>query len=279
MTDQEVLEKPARRSRKPLWVALAVAAVIALAIAAALVWYFNRTVPEEVSLEGAVAGVTSTTTTAPEATTTSAVAETTTTVAPEETTTTSGAGSDGIDGTWQVDTSIGEFSFEESSASFAGFRVNEELSGIGSAVAVGRTPLVAGTIVIDGTTLSEASIEADLTGIITNESRRDSRVQSALNTREFPVATFVLTEPIDLGAGSAAGEPVIADAMGELTVNGITQPVAIPIEAVLVEDLIVVVGSIDLVFADFDVAVPSAPAVLSAEDHGIMEMQLLFRRT
>jgi len=278
MTDQtEVVEQEDQpKSRKRLWIGVAGVVLIALVVGAALFWYFNRTVPEEVSLEGAVAGVTTTVTTDAEETTTSVAAESTTTAAAEETTV---PGVGGVEGTWVVDTSIGEFSFEESTASFAGFRVNEELTGVGSAVAVGRTPLVAGTIVINGTTLEEAVIEADLTGIVTNESRRDRRVQSAMGTSEFPVATFVLTEPIDLGAGAAEGEPVIADAVGELTIKGITQSVVIPMEAQLVDDLIVVVGSIDLVFADFNVEVPSAPVVLSADDHGIMEMQLLFGRT
>jgi hypothetical protein len=48
-----------------------------------------------------------------------------------------------------------------------------------------------------------------------------------------------------------------------------------PIEAQLVESTVVVVGSVDIVFADFDVAVPSAPAVVSAEDNGVLEVQLL----
>lgn len=279
MADQtEVVEQEdTPHSRRRLWLIIGAAILIALVVAAALFWYFNRTVPEEVSLEEAVAGVTTTTVGETE--------ETTTTAAPEETTTTQGADETtaptptGIEGTWVVDPSIGEFSFEESTASFAGFRVNEELSGIGSAVAVGRTPLVEGTIVTAGTTLTEAVIEADLTGIITNESRRDRRVQSAMGTGEFPVATFVLTAPIDLGTGAAEGEPVQAEAAGDLTIKGVTQSVVIPIEGQLVDDLIVVVGSIDLVFADFGVEVPSAPVVLSADDHGIMEMQLFLRRT
>lgn len=279
MTDQtEVVEQEDQpKSRKRLWIAIAGVVLIALVVGAALFWYFNRTVPEEVSLEGAVAGVTTTVAADAEETTTSVAAESTTTAAAEEETTVPGVG--GVEGTWVVDTSIGEFSFEESTASFAGFRVNEELTGVGSAVAVGRTPLVAGTIVINGTTLEEAVIEADLTGIVTNESRRDRRVQSAMGTSEFPVAAFVLTEPVELGSAAAGGEAVQVEAAGDLTIKGVTQPVVIPIEAQLVDDLIVVVGSIDLVFADFNVEVPSAPVVLSADDHGIMEMQLLFGRT
>ena len=62
-----------------------------------------------------------------------------------------------------------------------------------------------GTVVIDGTTVTAADIEVDLTTITTNNSRRNSKVQEALDTDQFPTATFSLTEPIDLG-GAAAGE-------------------------------------------------------------------------
>jgi polyisoprenoid-binding protein YceI len=90
-------------------------------------------------------------------------------------------------------------SYEDSTGTFVGFRVDEELSGIGSTTAVGRTPTVSGTITIDGTTLTAATIEADMTAITTNDNRRDDNVQAALETDQYPTATFVLTEPIDLG--------------------------------------------------------------------------------
>jgi len=47
--------------------------------------------------------------------------------------------------TWAVDTTVGEFSYEDSTGTFVGFRVDEELSGLGSTTAVGRTPDVSGT--------------------------------------------------------------------------------------------------------------------------------------
>ena len=74
------------------------------------------------------------------------------------------------------------------------------------------------------------------------------------------------------------GEPVSIPAAGDLTVNGITQPVVVDIEAQLVGNLIAVVGSVEITFEDFDVTVPQVPIVLSAEDHGIMEFLLLFER-
>ena len=122
---------------------------------------------------------------------------------------------------------------------------------------------------IDGTTVTAVTIEADMTAITTNESRRDDKVQSALETGEFPTATFVLTEPIELGDAAASGETVSVTATGELTIHGVTTPVTIPLEAQLVDDNIVVVGSLDIVFADYGVSVPSAPVVVSAEDEGV----------
>jgi hypothetical protein len=45
-----------------------------------------------------------------------------------------------------------------------------------------------------------------------------------------------------------------------------------------VEGSLLLAGGVDISFADFDVQVPSAPIVLSAEDHGILEVQLWFRK-
>ena len=188
----------------------------------------------------------------------------------------SDAASSEFAGTWSVDTSIGEFSYEDSTGTFVGFRVEEELRNIGSTTAVGRTPEVTGTLTIDGTTVTAVTIEADMSAITTNESRRDDRVQDALETGEFPTATFVLTEPIELGADAASGETISIAATGDLTIHGVTTAVSIPLEAQLVGDNIVVVGSLDIVFADYGVSVPSAPVVLSAEDEGVLELQLFF---
>ncbi|WP_419926170.1 YceI family protein [Candidatus Poriferisocius sp.] len=178
-----------------------------------------------------------------------------------------------------MDTSIGEFSYEDSTGTFVGFRVDEELASIGSTTAVGRTPVVTGSITIDGETVTAVTVEADMSAITTNDSRRDRPVQSALNTAEFPTAVFTLTEPIDLGPDPDSGNPIATTAVGELTVKGTTQPVQIALEAQLVDDTVVVVGSIEIVFADYDVSVPRVPIVLSAEDHGIVELQLFFARS
>ncbi|MGE0796324.1 MAG: hypothetical protein AB7O29_13415, partial [Acidimicrobiia bacterium] len=88
----------------------------------------------------------------------------------------------GIEGTWAVDSTTGDFDFEKATGTFAGFRIAENLAGIGSTTAVGRTGDVEGSISIEGTTLTDASFQVDVTGITTNESRRDDKVQQALES-------------------------------------------------------------------------------------------------
>ena len=225
--------------------------------AAGLFWYLNQPVPDEVSIESAVADVT--------------------TSQPPATDNTEEASSDaGTDGTWIVDTSIGDFSFEAATSSFVGFRIKEELAKVGATTAVGRTPVLEGSLALDGATISNLTVEADLSQIVTNASRRDRAVQRALDTGSFPIATFTLANPIDIGAIPAEGESVPVVAVGDLEIKGVTKSIEIPLETQLVGDLIVVVGAVDITFADWDVEMPSAPGVVSVEDHGILEIQLFF---
>lgn len=179
-----------------------------------------------------------------------------------------------IEGQWTVDTSVGEFSFEDSTGTFVGFRVGEELRGVGEIEAVGRTPAVSGTVTVEGRLVTGATIEADLSAITTDDSRRDNKVRGALGTDQFPTATFELTSPIDLGPDALGGDPVAATAAGDLTIKGVSQPVEFDLQAQLVDDTIVIVGALDIAFGDFGVTVPSAPIVLSAEDFGVVELQL-----
>src|SRR5690606_32753007 len=97
-------------------IALAVVVVLVAVVAGGLWWFLRDDAPPEVSLESAVEQVSPTTVADDDA---------------SETAT--------IDGTWTVDTTTGEFDFETATGTFAGFRIQEELSSIGSTTAVGRT--------------------------------------------------------------------------------------------------------------------------------------------
>jgi len=184
----------------------------------------------------------------------------------------------GIDGSWQVDTSIG--SFADFSGSFVGYRVQERLARIGGNIAVGRTQDVSGSITIEGSSVTSAEITADLSTLQSDDSRRDGVLeQQSLETSRFPTATFMLTEPIELPDGAASGEEVLVTARGDLTLHGETRQVEIALTGRLESGIIVLTGSLDIAFADYGIAPPQSFVVLSVDDHGILELQLFLTRS
>ncbi len=184
----------------------------------------------------------------------------------------------GLAGVWVVEVAGGAVDLlGEPAVSFAGFRVDEVLGGgIGDFTAVGRTADVSGSIELTGTALVAATVEVQMATLRTDNGSRDGRIRQALNTSEFPLAAFTLTEPVELPAGAAAGEPFSGSTVGDLTIKGVTNRVSFDLEAQLVDDKIVAVGSSEVVFSDYGITAPSAPIVVSVEDQGIMEFQLIF---
>jgi polyisoprenoid-binding protein YceI len=184
---------------------------------------------------------------------------------------------DGLAGVWTVPVaeSAGDL-LGEPTVSFAGFRVDEVLNSIGDFTAVGRTADVAGSIELSSTALVAATVEVTMSTLRTDNSFRDGRIYGALNTSEFPKAIFTLAEPVELPAGMADGEAFSGSAHGDLTIKGVTNRATFDLQAQLVGDIIVAVGSSDVVFSDYGVTAPTAPIVVSVEDHGIMEFQLIF---
>lgn len=189
-----------------------------------------------------------------------------------------GGAASGVDGTWAVDPSIGSFS--DFSGTFVGYRVREELAGIGANTAVGRTPDVTGSMTIAGTSVMEATIEADLTWLASDDRNRDGQLgRQGIQTDRFPTATFTITSPIELGAIPATGEEIEVTASGQLTLHGQTRDVEVPMKARLDRDVIVVSGSIPVLFADYGIEKPESLWVLSVEDNGVMEFQVFFSRS
>jgi polyisoprenoid-binding protein YceI len=185
----------------------------------------------------------------------------------------SDAGAGSLDGTWNVDASVGSFS--DFSGSFVGYRVEEELANVGAATAVGRTPDVTGSLTFAGSSVTAADFTADLSTLQSDRAQRDGQLhRQALETDTYPTATFKLTQPIDLGAVPADGQVVNATTTGDLTIHGTTKPVQIPIEARLSGAVVTVTGSTDIVFADYGISRPNSFMVLSIADHGTMEFQL-----
>ena len=183
-----------------------------------------------------------------------------------------------IERQWKVDTSIG--SFADFSDSFVGYRVQEELAGIGGNTAVGRTPDVSGTMTTVGLTLTAAEFTANLQTLVSDDDRRDGQLRrQAIETNRFPTATFVLTAPITLPDTASPTDTLTATASGNLTLHGQTRPIQIKLNGRLRGDVLVVTGSIEITFADFAIQKPESFKVLSVADHGTLEVQLFLTQT
>ena len=221
-----------------------------------------------------VSSTTPTTTVSGYGTTASATSTAPPTTAPASTTAVSVAGPAG---TWTVDTTIG--SFNDFTSAWVGYRVEEVLgNGIGANTAVGRTPLVAGSVELSDDALLAVEVTADLRGLRSDKVYRDGRVRRALHTDDHPTATFTLVGPVALGDVAGDGMSIEVVAAGTVAINGVAGAVDAAVAATLVGDVVTVVGSFPIVFADHAIEAPSASIVVSVEDHGVVEFQLFLTR-
>lgn len=100
----------------------------------------------------------------------------------------------GMEGRWEV----GE-------GSVVGYRVAEVLFGQ-STEGYGRTESVEGHLVIEGTTIAEASFVADMATVESDDDRRDRQFRGRImDVESYPTADLVLVEP-----SSSTGSPTRA---------------------------------------------------------------------
>jgi len=231
-----------------------VAAIAVLAIGAvAGPWVYINLIkddaPEALTLEP------STTTIAPESSTTIAI-ESTTTIAPAST----------IDGEWKV---VAE--------SIVGYRVKETIVGQ-KTEGVGRTSEIIGSLTIVDKQVTAAEFTVDMTTLVSDSTRRDRQVNTRiLDTVNFPTATFTLKEPITLTPEALAGSDFSVDTTGTLTLRGVTKDIDLTLIARLVDDVIEVNGSIQIVFTDWSIPDPSISSIIVV-DRGLLEFLVRFKR-
>lgn len=176
----------------------------------------------------------------------------------------------GVAGTWTI---------KSGTDTFVGYRVQEQLANVGGNTAVGRTGAVTGTFTLDGTSVTTGSFTATLTGLKSDDNGRDGRVQDALNTRQNPTTTFVLSSPIALGSVPADGQEITATAKGRLTIRGVTKDVEFKVTAKLSGATLTIKASTDFAFADFSIPKPQSFMVLSIADTGTIEALLTLAKS
>ena len=269
----ELTAEPAGRGpwRWLRWVLLGAVAAVALLYGGILVYTeFIKDSPDRLSTadRDAALAITTAAPTAPDA----PAATTQTTDAPAAT----GAPATSAAATTEAASpAAGTSTWTVTDPSTVGYRVTEVLFGV-DAEGVGRTDQVTGSLVFEGTTVTAAEFTVDVGSIESDESRRDSQFRGRImSVDEFPTATFVLTEPIEVGTEPVDGASAIVTATGDLTLRGVTNEVTFDIDASVQNGRIGVLGAIPVVFADYGIANPSNAGV-TTEDHGLLEFVLVF---
>ncbi|MFL6103228.1 MAG: YceI family protein [Actinomycetes bacterium] len=185
--------------------------------------------------------------------------------------TTQADGAASPDGTWQV---------SDDGASYVGYRVREQLTFLSSPnEAVGRSTAVTGTMTVTGDTVEAARIEADLTRLTSDKSRRDNAIrQRGLESERFPTATLELAGPIRMAEAPVQGQEVRGQGKGRLTVHGVTRQVDLDLRGRWNGSTIQVVGQLPVRMSDYQIEAPRFGPVVSIEDSLAVDFNLVFER-
>ena len=238
---------PVRPRRLVAWLIGAAVAVVLLAVGGAFVYihFISGPAPAPLSLKSA-------STSAPS-------------VSSPATATGPAADSGALAGSWRVAT-----------GSVVGYRVDEVLAGQNN-VAVGRTTDISGSMTIAGTTVKAASFTVQMATFHSDQSQRDGQFNGRImDTSTYPAGTLTLNAPVELSPVPADGVIGTYHAAGSLTLHGQTRPVTFALQAERTSSGIEVSGSIPIVFANWGIASPSFPPLVTTQNHGELEFLVKF---
>ena len=175
---------------------------------------------------------------------------------------------------------VGTWVLSERGESFVGYRIGEVLANVGTATAVGRTGDITATLEFDGETITAVEIMADLRTLKSDQGFRDGALKDrGIESNTYPFATFVLTEAISIDIIPVGENPVPITVAGTLELHGVTNDVQIELAGQYVDGLVVVSGSTEIVLLDYGIEAPVGFRVLSIEESGQMEFQIVFERS
>jgi polyisoprenoid-binding protein YceI len=164
---------------------------------------------------------------------------------------------------------------------FVGYRMVERFgTSLLDSTATGRTSEMNGSFTIEGRTIKDVQVTANLLSLKSDRDARDDRIKTlGLESERFPESRFVLTEPLNFKSVPKAGQSVRAKAVGDFTLHGVTRRVRIPVEGRWDGRDIQVVGNVHIKFADYQMETPNIAGLVTVKDEGEMEFQIFFRKS
>jgi polyisoprenoid-binding protein YceI len=179
-----------------------------------------------------------------------------------------------------TDASAGPVIFEIIQAeSEVRFLIDEVLRGQDTTV-VGTTDQIAGEIAVypDNPARSQiGTLQVNARTLTTDNEFRNRAIKNRiLETNQYEFVTFTPTELSGLPDNATIGERYSFQIVGDLTIRDVTRSVTFdasltPVSETRIEGS----ASTTILYADFDITIPDAPAVASVEDEVILEIDFV----
>ena len=145
-----------------------------------------------------------------------------------------------------------------------------------SSVAKGTTNDVKGEVNFTADGLDAAkptTFTVGLKALESNESRRDDRAQTALETGKFPTATFTAKTLTGMPKEFTTTDSVM-QLMGTLDLHGVTKDVTWELKVKKDGDILSGLGTVKFKFSDFGIRKPDIGGFVTVEDDVTLQVQL-----
>ncbi len=163
----------------------------------------------------------------------------------------------------------------------AAYFVDEQLASLSlPSTAKGATNAVQGQLVLtsDGTSLApggQSALTVDLTTLQSDESRRDRRVQQALDTSRFPTATFTASGLEGYDPTKPEGQEQTLRLSGTLDLHGVQKDVTWEVKARREGNVVTGLATVKFRFDDFGIIPPNVANFVSVADEVTLQIQLV----
>lgn len=165
-----------------------------------------------------------------------------------------------IDGEWSVTNRPGP------NRSSAGFTFDEVLPGERRTTS-GSTLGVTGAVSIEAGTLTAGEVEVDMTSLTSDSDVRDNNVRRKIFlTDQYPVSTFVITQPVDVSHVPDDGSITQVELTGDLTIMDETNQITDTFNVARSGDQLLVAGDIHINRMDYGVETPDFIAATIDEE-------------
>jgi len=163
----------------------------------------------------------------------------------------------------------------------AAYFADEKLASLPlPSTAKGTTNDIAGVFYLtpDGTALSSegtSEFTVDLRSLQSDQSRRDGRVQDALETSLFPTATFTITGATGFDPSVPEGEEHSLQMTGTLELHGVQRDLVWDVKARREGSVITALATVNFRYDEFNVAPPNIAGFVSVQDDVTLQVTVV----